>query len=261
MTQGIIQRIYEGTVDTVTEPQTRRDFGGKKRPGSKARLLPGPNNSGTNGWYVPLVSTIEASVPSALVVVNNNSSSEADRRFIDRQLASIASLTSRITQKTVAGREPRVVYDEVGFPPFTFSVIQTFRRGGSVTLANSWFEEGMKTLIHEPVRPPVKDGERRAAILFGAGPDDQLETLENSFLQCFNPSHFCKSFGPDLGDGVVHFFVQWSIFPEELAEALGTRLHSAEITHLMDLLESHAKKHKSLPYKMASLAESGSVNR
>ena len=45
----------------------------------------------------------------------------------------------------------------------------------------------------------------KKGILFGAGPDDQLETLENSFLQCFNPSHFCKSFGPDLGDGVVHF--------------------------------------------------------
>ena len=123
MNQKIIQTIDDKDSALTPDPNRQRDFGGKKRPNSKIRQLPRSNKTDKNGWFTPLVSTIEAFVPSALVVVNNNSSSETDRKFIDQQLAANASLTSRITQETMAGREPRVVYDEVGFPPFTFSLV------------------------------------------------------------------------------------------------------------------------------------------
>jgi hypothetical protein len=244
MNLNTLETINEFTAEVSGKA---RNFGGKRRMGDS---IPKSNQSNLKkipSWFTALSTSMQAATPSALVVVNNQSASESDRKFIDQQLASIASLTSRITQETVAGREPRVVYDEVGYPPFTFSRIQEFRRGANVILTNSWFEEGMPTLTGKFIKPPTQDSDRRAAILYGAGPLEQLEIVESSFLRMFNPSHFCKSFGPDLGDGIVHFYVQWSILPEELSDALGANPDSDEVGQVMDILEEHSRRRHVVP--------------
>ena len=233
------EEVQEGS----TADRVRPDYGGKKKLPSRSNLHD-EFIVEKSGWFAALTATLDGNTPSALAVVNNDSGSESDRRFVDQQLTSIASITSAITFKTTAGREPRVVYDEVGFPPFTFSTVQEFRRGSTIILSNSWLEDGMRTLIHKPIVAPPSDDERRAAILYGIGPIEQLEVLEQPFLRCFDPSYFCKSFGGETNDGVVKFFVQWELFPEELAMALGIKDDSKELGQLLDILVHHSERQR-----------------
>ena len=218
-----------------------RDYGGKKRQPSRSQNTSNQENSLCE-WYTALQSALETDSPSALAIVNNGGASGKERNFIDQQLAEIASITSAITKDTRLGKEPRVVYDIVGFPPYTFSTVQEFRQGSSMILANSWQSEGMRTLLHHSIKVPASDADRRTAILYGVGPINQLNVLENVFLECFDPAYSCSSFGPETNDNVVRFFVQWGLTEPELADALGIEQDAPEMSQLQDLLENQSKR-------------------
>jgi len=177
-----------------------------------------------------------------LVVVNNPSSSDNDRMWLDDQLAEIAFIQSRINTEMSSGKEISALKDLVGYPPYTFSQVGSFYRGAVVSLAQSWEEDGMQTLINLPVLPPESDDERRQAVLYGVGTSDDLGALEHAFLRYYRPSNYAKCFSESVSDKgnfthAAKFFVQWELFQDEAADGLGISEDSPQFGLIMDQLE------------------------
>jgi len=183
-----------------------------------------------------------------LILVNNASSASADFRHVDDQLAKMAILQSVIANETTSGKEINALKDQVGYPPFTFSEVEIFYPGSTIPLAQHWEHDGMSTLIPDlSILPPRegRDDERRPAVLFGVGNITQLENLEKSFLDAFNPSYYNKCFSNSscLLDGSTYgalFFVQWGLTQEEASKALGVSEDSPEFDAIMEQLERQA---------------------
>jgi len=178
-----------------------------------------------------------------LVLVNSKSDSDNDRRHIDDQLVQIAGIQSQINSLMFSGKEIGALNDLVGFPPYTFSEANSFYRGAAVSLFQSWDEEGMKTLVPDiSVYTPVDDGERREAVLYGIGDPEDLSSLETTFCEYFKPSRFAKCFSDAVyeEEGIARaarFFVQWELFQDEAAQALGVEEDSIEFNAVLDQLE------------------------
>ena len=178
-----------------------------------------------------------------LVVVNSESDSDNDRRHIDDQLAQIAVVQSQINSLMFSGKEIGALHDLVGFPPFTFSEVNSFYRGAAVALFQSWDEEGMKTLVPDiSIFTPIDDSERREAVLYGIGDPEDLSSLETTFCEYFRPSRFAKCFSDAVyeEEGITRatrFFVQWELFQDEAAHALGVSEDSIEFDAVLDQLE------------------------
>ena len=179
---------------------------------------------------------------SFLILVNNPSSASVDRRHLDDQLAQIAVMQARIANNTVAGKEINALTDEVGFAPYTFSKVRKYYSGSNIQMAQSWEEDGMETLLPIRVYPPNSDAERRQAVLYGVGDLNDLEDLERTFLDFYEPSFHAVSFSerrPSSEDEeqTTEFFVQWELFPEEAAAALGVDPDSPGFEDIMGQLE------------------------
>jgi len=180
-----------------------------------------------------------------LVLVTSPSNSEDDHRRTDDQLAEIAVMQSRINNETSSGKEISALKDLVGYPPYTFSKVGSFYRGAVVSLVQSWEEDGMPTLLDMSVFPPESEEESRTAVLYGVGEADELNSLENAFLEYFRPTNYAKCFSdavPDQ-DGFTHgakFFVQWELFQDEAACALGIPEDSPQLGVILDQLEKQA---------------------
>lgn len=185
-----------------------------------------------------------------MVQVNNPSNAAVDFRYVDDQLARIAVLQSLIANETTAGKEINALKDQIGYPPFTFSKVETFYPGSTIPLEQRWEHEGMQTLIPDlSIYPPVDEHEeeRRTAVLFGVGNITHLENLERAFLDTFNPCHYCKCFSdaPCSIEGSNYgslFFVQWSLSQSESAHALGVGEDSPEFNAIMDQLEKQTRE-------------------
>lgn len=134
---------------------------------------------------------------SFLVLVTNPSASASDRRHIDEQLAQQAEMQSIIVEKTY-GKELSALTDQVGIAPYTFSEVIRFYGGSDAQLAQSWEKEGMNTLLQYPIFPPTSEDDRRMAVLYGVGNQEDLEHLESAFLQYFEPTYYtnCFSYAP-----------------------------------------------------------------
>ena len=187
---------------------------------------------------------------SFLVLVTNASASASDRRHIDEQLAEQAEIQSIIIDQTSSGKELPALQDEVGCAPFTFSEVGRFYAGSDVQLAQSWDEEGMPTLIQRSIFPPPSEDDRRMAVLYAIGSEEDLENLESAFLKYFEPTYYTRSFSYALPsqDGEVaatRYFVQWELFPEEAAWALGVDPDSQGFEDIMDELTK--QNHSSRP--------------
>ncbi len=178
-----------------------------------------------------------------LVLVNSESDSDNDRRHIDDQLAQIAVMQSQINSLMSSGKEIGALNDLIGFPPYTFSEVNSFYRGAAVSLFQSWDEEGMKTLVPDiSVYTPVDDSERREAVLYGIGDPEDLSSLETTFSEYFRPARFAKCFSDAVyeEEGVTRatrFFVQWELFQDEAAHALGVPEDSIEFDAVLNQLE------------------------
>ena len=182
-----------------------------------------------------------------LILVNSETSATSDYRRLDDQLAQIAVLQSQITCKTDAGKEINALKNSVGFPPFTFSEVEIFYPGSTISLAQHWESEGMPTLIPGlSIFPPLDNDERRSAVLFGVGDFQQLENLEKAFLEIFTPSYYEKGFSDTTNLKTVpsygaKFFVQWELFDNEAAQALGVSKDSDEFKAIMGQLENQTR--------------------
>jgi len=179
---------------------------------------------------------------SFLILVNNPSSASIDRRHLDDQLAQIAVMQARIANNTVAGKEINALTDEVGFAPYTFSVVRKYYSGSNIQMAQSWEEDGMETLLPIRIYPPNSEAERRQAVLYGVGDQNDLEDLERTFLDFYEPSFHAVSFSEprpttEGDEQTTEFFVQWELFPEEAAAALGVDSGSAGFEDIMNQLE------------------------
>lgn len=177
-----------------------------------------------------------------LIIVNSESDSDNDRQHLDDQLAQIAVIQSQINSLMSSGKEIGALNDLVGFPPYTFSEVNSFYRGAAVSLFQSWDEEGMKTLVPDiAVYVPVDDSERREAVLYGVGDPEDLSSLETTFNEYFRPSRFAKCFSDAVfeEEGITRatrFFVQWELFEDEAAHALGIAENSNEYGAVADQL-------------------------
>jgi len=222
--------------DSHQSAPKRRNYGGThRRPVGRLHRSPSDDQP---GWYRAVQSGM--SQDGFLILVNNASGSVSDRRAIDDQLARIALIQAQITANTTnSTREPRVVQDVVGFPPFTFSTVGEVSRGGLINLTNGWINDGMPTLLpFLSIRPPDGvENERRTAVLYAVGPADSVASLDLAFMNIFQPSYYTQSFGPETPDGSVYFVVQVEIFPEEVAAALGISPESHELDRILDRLE------------------------
>jgi hypothetical protein len=192
----------------------------------------------------PIVEPIAASqaLGGHLGVVNNRSNAGGDKKYVDDQLAAIWVCIALITADTTGGREPRVVGDEVGYPPSTFTPVFEVQPGGLFGLVSGWEEGGMETLLpFLSVRSPQTEKERRTMVVYAWGPLDDIGRVEAMVLKRFDPACYTQSLGPDLGDGVVRFFVQVELFPDELAMALGISPDSPELEEIIRNQEAQAR--------------------
>jgi hypothetical protein len=182
-----------------------------------------------------------------LVLVDSASSSESDRRYLDDQLAHIAVMQSQINNLLFSGKEIGALKDMVGYPPYTFSEVNSFYRGAVVSLVQSWAEDGMRTLVPDiSIYPPNSEDERREAVLYGIGDRNDLSSLELAFLEYFHPTRFAKCFSAPTveEEGIIRdtrFFVQWELFEDEAAHALGVPQDSPEFDAILDQLEYQCK--------------------
>ena len=72
-----------------------------------------------------------------------------------------------------------------------------------------------------------------------------MESLETAFLKYFRPSNYAKCFSEAVSDqgGFTHgakFFVQWELFQDEAARALGVPEDSPQLGVILDQLEKQA---------------------
>jgi len=183
---------------------------------------------------------------SMLVCVNNPDNSENARRWLDDQLAKIAVMQSEINVQTNSGKEIGALKDLVSLPPYTFSEVFSFYRGAVVSLVQSWEEDGMPTLGPISIFPPESEEESRIAVLYGIGNPDDLNSLETAFLDYFRPMEYAKCFREQLSDqeGIsptTKFFVQWELFNDEAALALGVSTDSPEFYAVTEQLERQAE--------------------
>ncbi len=101
----------------------------------------------------------------------------------------------------------------------------------------------MKTLVPDiSVYTPGDDSERREAVLYGIGDPEDLSSLETTFSEYFRPARFAKCFSDAVyeEEGVTRatrFFVQWELFQDEAAHALGVPEDSIEFDAVLDQLE------------------------
>lgn len=243
--------------DAESENRHQRRHYSDARPRSLGRVERRPFQNAP-GWYQALQATMQ--MEGFLVLATNESKAMTHRKFIDEQLAHIAVILARITARTTAGREPRVVQDEVGYFPSTFSTVGEFRRGGLINLVNGWVKEGMPTLLQFPVLPPLHETEQRSAILYANGPKQQISDLEQEFLSIFQPLYLAQSYGPESDDGRVHYCVQWELFPDEVATALGILPNAPELDHILDRLEDQGRQLRGVGPKSASGRKKASPN-
>jgi len=182
-----------------------------------------------------------------LVLVDSASNAESDRRYLDDQLAHIAVMQSQINNLLSSGKEIGALKDTVGYPPYTFSEVNSFYRGAVVSLVQAWAEDGMRTLVPDiSIYPPNSEDERREAVLYGIGDSNDLSSLELAFLTYFHPAKFARCFSEptveEAGIGRdVRFFVQWELFEDEAAHALGVPQDSPEFDAILDQLECQFK--------------------
>ena len=195
-------------------------------------------------WLKAILSGIRLN-KAFLILVNNPSGSNMDRLHMDDQLAEIAVMQSIISDQTSSGKEISALKDVVGFAPYTFSEVGRFFPGSNIQLAQTWDEEGMPTLLPMSICPPKSDEDRRMAVLYGIGDPEDLNNLENAFLEYFDPTYYtpCFSYANPSQDGgapVTKYFVQWELFPEEAAQALGVLPDSQDFEDIMNQLEQQA---------------------
>lgn len=180
-----------------------------------------------------------------LILLNNPDESHSSRTRIDDQLATIAFMQASLANEMTDGKEIGALHDSVGFPPYTWSEVMEYYPGNAISLAGKWEDEGMKTLLPVNIFPDPAEDERRMAVLYGTGDLDELGELENIFVDYFNPALYTKCFGNgenlpgDLGS-VTRFFVQWELFVDEAAHALGVTTESPEFIELMEILEKRS---------------------
>ena len=212
------------------------------RPARKARISDKTrDNQEVDPWLKATLNAIRLG-NSFLVLVNNPSSANIDRRHLDDQLAHIAVMQATIANNTVAGKEINALTDEVGYAPYTFSVVRKYYSGSNIQMAQSWEEDGMETLLPIRIYPPNSEAERRQAVLYGVGDQNDLLDLERTFLDFYEPSFHAVSFSErrptsEGDEQTTEFFVQWELFPEEAAAALGVGPDSSEFEEIMDQLE------------------------
>lgn len=185
---------------------------------------------------------------SILVILNSLGGTGHDHNVVDDQLAQIALIQSCLVHRTLKGKEIAAIKDEVGFPPFTFSKVFDYYPSTALSLAQGWEERGMELLL--PFRIyPVKDGledDPRQAILYGVGDLDELEDLEEMFVEYFDPYPFISCFTssddlPETFGNTTKFFVQWELSDEEAAAGLGFAEGSTEFAQVMEVLYQRDK--------------------
>lgn len=203
-----------------------------KRTGSKEEMEP---------WLRAILNAIKPK-GSFIVLTTSASSAQADRRLLDDQLAEIAVMQATIADNTLMGKEVNALSDEVGLPPYTFSKVENFFSGNTIQLAQMWEEAGMDTLLPITIYPPTSGDERRQAVLYGVGDLDELQELERTFLECFDPSFHAVSFSEGKQNEwnemqTTKFFVQWELTPKEAAAALGVQTDSPGFGEIMSQLQ------------------------
>ena len=99
----------------------------------------------------------------------------------------------------------------------------------------------MRTLLGWSITPPEDEGQRRAAVLYLLGDDSLRPHVEEAFTKVFNPVKYSLSAGPNLGDGRVSGVAQWSLFPRELAVALGEPSSSPWVRMILERLQQQAR--------------------
>ena len=180
--------------------------------------------------------------PSFLILTNNLGPSAMDKRHLDEQLARIAVMQATIANATSGGKEINALSDDVGYAPYTFSSVNRYYSGSNIQLVQSWQDNGMETLL--PFRifaPTLQEEQPRQAILYAVGDRSSCERLEKAFLDFYDPYPYAASFcekpiGDDNGYEATEFCVQWQLFPEEAAIALGMDPESPEFEQVMDQL-------------------------
>lgn len=183
-----------------------------------------------------------------LICANNPGSTRHEREVLDESISKIALIHSILAYRTESGKEISALKDIVGFPPFTFSKVFPYFPGSAISLAQTWEEEGMETLLPFSITPPADptDKDRRQAVLYGIGDLDELADLEQIFVEYFQPTEFaaCLTSSEDLPSqlsDVTHFFVQWELSDQEAATALGYSVDSPEFNEIMAILHRRSQ--------------------
>ena len=199
-------------------------------------------------WENAFLKMLDQNNTTFSIFINNENQSEKARSKVDEQLAEISVIQAFMSQRTSGGKEIGALADEVGCPPYTFSHVGSYTRGSLWNLSDLWWSEGMETLSGTTIVADPDEYERRMAVLYYLGNDDDFGALEDTFLRTFNPSLYtsCRTDirDQDIPGKLFHgnrFFVQWQIFIDEMALSLGVQQDAPIIQEIMKRLESISK--------------------
>lgn len=211
----------------------------------------------TEAWLEATLNALRCG-NSFCVLVNNLSPAAADRRRLDEQLARIAVLQATIVNSTSTGKEINALEESVSYAPYTFSSVNTYHSGSNIPMTQSWRDEGMETLLPLRIFPPGEEDERREAVLYVVGDQTDCENLERAFCEFYVPSFYEVAFsekpGSQQGDHqATEFFVQWELFPDEAAIALGVDIDSPEFEQVMEQLVQMKHTGKTSPIRETML--------